>query len=64
MDSSVNAVKNRAAEIFGSFDAGDDWLNTPARGLNYKTPSHLLNTEAGRQEVLDMLARIDYGVYW
>lgn len=64
MDSSANTVRNKAAEIFGGFEAGDDWLNTPARGLDYKTPNHLLNTEAGRQEVLDMLTRIDFGVYW
>lgn len=58
MSSNVNFVRAKAAEVLGSFDAAENWLTCPARGLDYRTPSDLLKTEEGCQEVLDMLVRI------
>lgn len=59
MDLSINAVKNKAAEILGSFQYADDWLWSPVRELDYKTPGDLMKTEIGREQLLEKLERID-----
>jgi putative toxin-antitoxin system antitoxin component (TIGR02293 family) len=64
MSTSVETVKQKAAEVLGGYDEAEFWLTAPARGLDYRTPSDLLATDEGRQQVLEMLMRMDYGVYW
>lgn len=64
MDSSFKAVRQKAAEVFGSFTSAEDWLCSPVRGLDYRTPSDLLKTESGREQLLDMLERIDQCGFW
>lgn len=64
MDLSFNAVRTKAAEVFGSFESAEDWICSPVRGLDYRTPGDLLKTEGGREQVLDMLERIDQCSFW
>ncbi|WP_439894971.1 antitoxin Xre/MbcA/ParS toxin-binding domain-containing protein [Pseudomonas syringae] len=56
-------VLNEAARVLGTRKAADLWLVHPARGLNYQPPCSLLLTSKGCQQVLNLLAQIEYGVY-
>ena len=39
------------------------WLCEPAVGLRGKVPLQVMRTEKGRKDVVNLLRRIDYGVY-
>ncbi len=52
-----------AIEVFGSEERASEWLSEPQFGLRWKTPLDLLTTDAGTEEVEDLLGRIKYGVY-
>jgi putative toxin-antitoxin system antitoxin component (TIGR02293 family) len=52
-----------AESVLGSRDKARGWLNSPNRALGDVTPLSLLETEAGADEVMNVLGRIEYGVY-
>jgi putative toxin-antitoxin system antitoxin component (TIGR02293 family) len=56
-------ILTRAASIFGSRIAAEQWLAEPATGLDQHRPIDLLTTPAGVALVEDFLGRIEYGVY-
>ena len=56
-------VAQRAAEVFEGSDAALDWLKRPNRALGGETPLALLDTEIGADGVLDVLGRIEHGVF-
>ena len=39
------------------------WLESPARGLDYRIPVDVMLTESGRQQVYDLLLRSEYCVF-
>ncbi|MGU5664311.1 antitoxin Xre/MbcA/ParS toxin-binding domain-containing protein [Aeromonas sanarellii] len=39
------------------------WLHQPAKGLGGKMPAELLSTSVGVQAVVDLVGRIEHGVY-
>jgi antitoxin PrlF len=41
----------------------EGWFNRPNRALGGTKPLELLDTDAGVEQVVDLLNRIDYGVY-
>ncbi len=49
--------------VFGSQPAALEWFRKPAIGLEGKRPIELLSTSFGTALVLDLLTRIQYGVY-
>jgi putative toxin-antitoxin system antitoxin component (TIGR02293 family) len=51
---SVEAMERAIAE---------GWFNRPNRALGGEKPLDLLDTNAGVEQVVDLLNRIDYGVY-
>lgn len=54
----------RAVELFeGDKTAALTWLNEPNRALNWKMPSELISSETGTYEVMNLLMRIEHGVY-
>jgi putative toxin-antitoxin system antitoxin component (TIGR02293 family) len=54
----------RATQTFGSQEAAERWLDTPAVGLpNRAKPIDLLTTPPGAQMVSELLTRIEHGVY-
>lgn len=53
----------RATEIFGSEERAVAWLKTPNAILNNLTPVQALSSRFGAEEVMDMLGRIEHGVY-
>lgn len=56
-------VVARAEHVLGARDAALDWLTSPNRALAGEQPLRLLDTEFGAKRVLDVLGRIEYGVY-
>lgn len=53
----------RALEVFESEDTAHKWLKTPLAVLNNKTPLEAVSNRFGAELVLDILGRIEYGVY-
>jgi len=53
----------RAKEIFESNDAVKRWFHSPVKGLDGKTPFEFADTEPGALEVMDILGRIEDGVF-
>ena len=56
-------VTEHAIDVFGSKDAAERWLVTPALGLDQRKPIDLLQSSEGAELVKLLLTRIDYGVY-
>lgn len=52
-----------AEEVFGSPAAAAVWLSEKNPVLGDTTPSSLLNTDEGAQRVIELLGRIEHGIY-
>ncbi|WP_052464802.1 type II RES/Xre toxin-antitoxin system antitoxin [Geoalkalibacter subterraneus] len=53
----------RAREVFGDPAKASAWLNRPNRVLGGQTPLDLLDTIFGAEQVMNLLGRIEHGVY-
>lgn len=53
----------RATSLLGSQEAAEQWLGSPAIGLDQHRPLDLLATPAGLHLVEEFLQRLEYGVY-
>lgn len=53
----------RTLDIFENVETARDWLKKLNRTLGGKTPLELLDTDAGTQQVDELLNKIEYGVY-
>jgi hypothetical protein len=53
----------RAVEVLGSRPQALAWLRTPLTGLNGLTPLQAMAGAEGRQEVEDVLGRIEHGAF-
>lgn len=53
----------RGIEVLGSQEAFNRWLRQPNYALNNQVPLHLLDTTIGFRLVLQVLGRIEYGVF-
>jgi putative toxin-antitoxin system antitoxin component (TIGR02293 family) len=56
-------VAQRAAEVFERAELALDWLKRPNRAFAGEMPLALLDTEVGAETVLDVLGRIEHGVF-
>lgn len=56
-------VLTRAQDIFGDRLTASRWFFEPAFGLDGETPARLLLNPFGYELVVDLLTRIEYGVY-
>ena len=52
-----------ANETLGDKARASQWLQTPNRVLEGRTPFELLDTDAGVESVVTVLGRIAYGIY-
>jgi putative toxin-antitoxin system antitoxin component (TIGR02293 family) len=52
-----------ATEVLGSEDKARQWLIAENRALGGAVPINLLDTGIGFQEIMDVLNRIEHGVY-
>lgn len=53
----------RALEVFENVGTARNWLKRPNRALGGTVPFELLDTDAGTEQVDELLTRIEYGVY-
>ena len=53
----------RGIEVLGSAKAFNSWVKTPNLALNGEVPFNLLDTRIGFEMVLNILGRIEYGVF-
>ncbi len=62
---SANAIWDRALEIFGDEAKARSWITTPRDLFDGRTPEELIETgdPAEQRRVLEILIRIDYGVF-
>jgi len=59
----IATVYRAALELFeGDRKAARDWLNEPAKSLGGNSPLQHLDTEAGTDEVQDLIYRLEHGV--
>jgi uncharacterized protein (DUF2384 family) len=56
-------VLQAGISCFGSASTLALWLCAPAVGLGGKVPLQIMRTAKGRKDVVNLLGRIDYGVY-
>lgn len=57
-------VADAAVDLFeGDREKAVSWMRKPVRGLGDETPENLLNTESGAVEVLDLIGRLEHGVF-
>jgi putative toxin-antitoxin system antitoxin component (TIGR02293 family) len=56
-------VLARACEALGDPKRAQLWMTNRNSGLNGRRPVDLLDSEAGAREVVDILQRIEHGVY-
>jgi antitoxin Xre/MbcA/ParS-like protein len=61
----AKAIWNRALEVFGEEAKARSWMNTPRDNFDGRTPQDLVATGdiAEQRRVLEVLLRIDYGVF-
>lgn len=52
-----------AESVLGTKEKARHWLNAPNRALGSVSPFSLLETEAGADEVANVLGRIEHGVF-
>jgi putative toxin-antitoxin system antitoxin component (TIGR02293 family) len=56
-------VYDMAFDVFGEQKKAESWLKKPARGLGGKIPLEYADTDLGAHEVINLLGRIDHGVF-
>ena len=56
-------VLTKAEEVLGDREGAEQWLATPAIGLNSRRPIDLLATPQGAELVKTLLDQMAYGVY-
>ncbi|MBU2113331.1 MAG: DUF2384 domain-containing protein [Gammaproteobacteria bacterium] len=57
-------VQFAASNLFdGDMAATNKWLNEPVFGLGDKAPVDMLNSETETQHVLDLIGRLEHGVF-
>jgi putative toxin-antitoxin system antitoxin component (TIGR02293 family) len=52
-----------ASDVLGTRDRAVDWMTKPNRALAGERPVELLDTDVGFQNALDVLNRIEHGVF-
>lgn len=56
-------VAARAEHVLGDRASALDWLSSPNQALGGEKPIDLLDTDLGADQVLQVLGRIEFGVY-
>lgn len=56
-------LRLRAIEVFGNEQKALQWLDSPRNELSGKSPVSASKTKKGYDEVLDMLGRIEHGIF-
>jgi putative toxin-antitoxin system antitoxin component (TIGR02293 family) len=59
----LSRLISRAVEVFENIDTARKWLKRPNQALGGIVPLDILDTDAGTEQVEELLNRIEYGVY-
>jgi len=59
----LSALLEKAEDVLEGKDSAQRWLKTAKKALGGRTPLDYADTEIGSREVMDLLERIEYGVY-
>lgn len=59
----IARIYDQALEVFGDPELSRKWLQEPAFALGDIPPLQYADTEIGAQEVMDLLGRIQHGVF-
>ena len=59
----IARVYDKTLDVLENEEAAENWLKKSARGLGYKIPLEYADTELGAQEVINLLGRIEHGVF-
>ena len=59
----IAEVITKGIEVFNSLEVFTKWLHQDIRYLNFQKPLNYLDTSFGTKMVLDILGRIEHGVY-
>jgi putative toxin-antitoxin system antitoxin component (TIGR02293 family) len=60
----VQQIFDEAEGVFGSAEEAKTWINSPQRGLDFRKPIEMLDTDIGGGYVRDYLSAIKYGNVW
>lgn len=59
----VASIFQRTIEVLGDLEKAREWFSSPKRALGGETPIQFCDTEPGAQEVMNLLGRIEHGVF-
>lgn len=59
----VAGAFQRAIEVLGDLGKARRWFSSPARALGGRTPLEYCDTEPGAREVINILGRLEHGVF-
>jgi putative toxin-antitoxin system antitoxin component (TIGR02293 family) len=59
----IQRVSAQAQDVLESAETATNWLKRPNRALGGHAPIDLLDTDMGTEQVVELLDRIEYGVY-
>ena len=59
----IARLRDRAAAVLEEDQRANRWLKTPLRALNGCTPLEYAESELGAQEVMNLLGRLEHGVF-
>ena len=56
-------VLAHAMSVIGNIERASEWMLTPNRALGGVKPLDLMDTEAGAEEIDEVLGRLEYGIF-
>lgn len=57
-------LRKAATDLFaGDEQSADEWLNKPAKALNNRKPIDMTNSDAELRLALDLIGRLQHGVF-
>ena len=59
----IAQVISRGIEVLDTLEAFTSWLHSEVRHLNYQKPIQLLDTSFGANLILNLLGRVESGIY-
>jgi putative toxin-antitoxin system antitoxin component (TIGR02293 family) len=59
----IARLRDRTVDVFEDDQQANRWLKTPLRALGGHSPLEYAESELGAQEVLNLLGRIEHGVF-
>jgi putative toxin-antitoxin system antitoxin component (TIGR02293 family) len=62
-DITVEQLRQKSVEVFGDSKKAESWFTQPCLALNDVRPDECFDTMANRHLVMEVLLRIEWGIY-